>query len=569
MKELSVKILRTEEELNACFPLWEELLSKISNKIMYIEPSWVSLWWNHLSKERKLHVLCFFDKEKIVGICPLMSEGTKAYTKIFFIGAPLSGNMDFIIDPEYVEDVFRVLLDYARDKHKPYVFYLQGFPETSPNYRYLKKALNDRRIPFYVRQTKNYFLNFEDKAFDSYYSRRFSKSKIKSLERKSERLRNIAQLQFRQGDREDMPSAFKIHEMRWERKSGNSGFSKGNARKLFLEISNRDDLKFRPALYFFSVGGLDVSFIYLFYYKDQILLKRIGHDDAFRTFSPGSILLQNVIKECFASDKKILSFGTGEDEYKKNWTDEYYHIDSISFSSKNKTAQLFWLIRKGIHSCRDKVRNNRRLLLILRKIAGSAKYAMSKQKEAYWQKPVHHFLQSLLRKIYSNNRYMVFEKKLKFSPAYSGAQSDDDKYSARYFTMNDLAKLSAFMKCRQEDVIRRLDKQFRCCLLLDKEEIIYCAWINFDRIIIPEASLKKTISPASVFLSESFSKSGTNADINALQNRIEKFLYRERFRKLYYIPCFVNASPESTKEKIKYSFTVKTTLGKTKIIRTL
>lgn len=569
MKELSVKILRTEEELIAFFPLWEELLSKISNSIMYIEPSWVSLWWKHLSKERKLHVLCFFDKENLVGICPLMAEETKAYTKIFFIGAPLSGNMDFIINPDYTEDVFRVLLDYAEDKRKPYVFYLQGFPETSPNYGYLKEALKKRQLPFYVRQTKNYFLNLENKVFDSYYRKRFSKSKIKSLERKRERLRKIAPLQFRQGSKEEMTTAFGIHELRLARKSFKSSFSKDNARKFFLELSNRNDFNFQTALYFCTVGDSDISFIYLFYYKDQILLKRIGHDDTFRTFSPGSILLHSAMKEFFASGQKILSFGTGEDEYKTLWTDEYYHIDSISFSSKNRTARLFWLFRKGIHSCRDKVRNNRRLLLTLRKIAGNMKYVMHKKRRAHWQTSAQNSLQSLYRKIYAYNRYLVLERKLKHFYPIPDSKPESSKYTTRYFTMSDLADLSGLMKCRPEDVIQRLDKQFRCCLVLDQGEIIHCAWVSFDRIVVPEVSLKKTISSASVFLSETFSISGKNAATNTLQSEIENFLYQKGFRKLCYTACFGKASPTPIKEKVKYSFTVTTTLGKTKSIRTL
>ena len=569
MKQLSVKILRTEEDLTACFPLWEELLSRTSNSILYLEPAWISLWWKYLSNGRKLHVLCFFDEEKIAGICPFMSEETKAYTKLFFIGAPLSGNMDLIIDPHYSEDVFRALMDYIEDKSNSSVFYLQGFPETSPNYRQLQKALSDRRIPFYVRQTKNYFLSLENKDFDSYYHKRFSKSKIKTLERKSKRLEKIAQLQFRQGNREDMPSAFEIHEMRWERKSGNSSFSKGNARKFFTEISGQNSSVFRPALYFLSLGDLDISFIYLFYYKNQILLKRIGHDDTFRLYNPGSLLLQNVIKECFESGDKILSFGTGEDEYKKIWTDDYYHIDSISFSSRHSAARLFWFLKKGIHSFRDKIRNNRRLFLTLRKVAGRIKYKMHTKGKMHHPESLQQAFKSLIKNLYSCNFYAVVEKRLYPSSIQAASLYRQNNDAVRYFTMRDTTELSGLMKCPPEEIIQRLDRGFQCCLIREHGKIVYCSWIHSDRILLPEASFQKTISSASVFVSETFSEFRNKANTDMLKKQMEAFFLRNGFRRMYYIACLKEPLSKAKEEKLKYSFTVKTTLGKTQSIRTL
>jgi hypothetical protein len=471
---------------------------------------------------------------------------------------------------------FRVLLKYIEDKSKQIIFYLQGFPEDSANYKYLAEMLTMHRIPFYVSKVKNYFINIKTHDFEPYYRKRFSRKAIHSLDRKEEKLQSIAQAEFRKGSKEDLESAFFLHDLRWERKAGKSSFTKGNARDFFLEIPTMQTPVFTSLLYFMTLDGVDISFVYLFHYKNQLLLKRIGHNDVFRAFNPGSIVLRSVIKECFPSDQELISFGTGDDDYKKIWTDDYYHVHSISFSSNHVLPRSIWTLKRATYFLRDKIRGNRTLLKALRKFAGRAKYIVRHRKTARPQGVDRHAILSLIKSIYSRRHYTVVGKRLEEPRRQAGSTLQAPELGCRDFAMGDLMELAALMKCRPEEIVSRLDQQFRCCLLLEKEKIVACAWFVPGSIVLPQIPFKKTVNPASVYLAEAFPAAPHRSDGEPLQPQMKDYLYQKGFRKMYYT-VFTGLNSSSTKlnssgpvrERVKFSFTVTMVLGKTKAVRTL
>ena len=71
---------------------WQDVLEKCNYYTVFSTWEWLSIWWKHFGKGKRLVLLLAEENDKIVGIAPLMYSVHKMFGlrmgKIEFIGTP-------------------------------------------------------------------------------------------------------------------------------------------------------------------------------------------------------------------------------------------------------------------------------------------------------------------------------------------------------------------------------------------------------------------------------------------------------------------------------------------------
>lgn len=114
-----------------------------------------------------------------------------------------------------------------------------------------------------------------------------------------------------------------------------------------------------------AVGGCTIN-------GKQITVEFGGICSSDRQLSPGDILYHLLIEQCCKRDLEIYDFGVGDEFYKRRWCDiETWHRDTfIPLTTKGRIAVS---ALRQIASVKKSIKNNPRILVIIKKLRGKAK----------------------------------------------------------------------------------------------------------------------------------------------------------------------------------------------------
>lgn len=80
---------------------------------LFMEPAWMQAWWNHFGAGMTPCILAVRHKETLIGIAPLMTDGT---TACLLGHSDLCDYMDFIVAPQRGPEFFTVIIEYLQNQ---------------------------------------------------------------------------------------------------------------------------------------------------------------------------------------------------------------------------------------------------------------------------------------------------------------------------------------------------------------------------------------------------------------------------------------------------------------------
>ena len=197
--------------------------------------------------------------------------------------------------------------------------------------------------PFYKignkQELKSYSLNIENIEWENFYNQILKKKIRNDNTRQKKRLSEIGNLQYeilinRMDNTKYYKELIKNKSIQYHQTQAFDIFSVNEINNFYESLIN----KTKESIYIhFSILKLDNKVIasHLGLYNKNIfyyLIPAYNRSD-FNKYSPGKILLENLIKWSIDNKLNIFDFTTGAEQYKLNWTDTEMNLSEINHIS--------------------------------------------------------------------------------------------------------------------------------------------------------------------------------------------------------------------------------------------
>ena len=334
---------------------WNEVLDKSNDNNVYLTWEYLSTYWKHFGKNRKLRILCLEDGTHIIGMAPLRQQRLKlagpvgyelieplAYRGLMPEGADYTG----IILTERETECLHSLFNYLANDGSWDFMYLMDVQGTSTIPSLLNQMSNS--IPFRFETGKGaicpYMLlpNSPDALMKS-----FGPRVRKNLRRQ---LRNL-QSDFHSVElkkynalgsvQETMESFFELHQKSCKNRGLPGVFATQEVRNFYTDVARQFADNGWLALYFLTVDDRSVAAYYCFEYSNKMLYALSGFDPDYSSYSVGNLLLLKIIEKSIAKGLGELDFLKGDEAYKFRWTSSYRQNLKITFVNNKFTSNLY------------------------------------------------------------------------------------------------------------------------------------------------------------------------------------------------------------------------------------
>jgi len=312
--------------------MWKDILQVSDYHTVFSTWAWLSIWWKHFGRDKRLLLLLAEEDGEIVGIAPLMYSvhrafglrqgriefiGTRELANARFIGTPDSDYNDFIVK-EKNEECIKLFIDYLNNLREKWdCIDLMDIPESSPSLKLLGKTSGCVKP---VHECPYISL---PKSYDAFLSS-LNYKKRKNIRRASRSLEKDFKVDFvdcsgTQYFAEGIESLIELHQRRWESKGFCGVFGDQRSRSFHMDVARSFAEKGWLGLYLLKVFDHPVAAHYGFKYRSKFYSYVTGFDPRYSKYGVGSLLAANIIANCIQDGLVEFDFLRGTEEYKERW----------------------------------------------------------------------------------------------------------------------------------------------------------------------------------------------------------------------------------------------------------
>ncbi len=309
---LAIKAFHGLPDFSMLIPSWLRLLEKIDHYEFYHHPSWFYAIQTWLLRDEISFVLIEEDREPLALIAVTLEKHTSFAQSRFDIMTPqhdhivladwvLSPCVDFQMLSELIPSVTEALGIENWGK-----FTLQSFPESS-----VAVQLH-YRLEHPLDSAKPLFLSTLDQCrYSAWFSVQPGDTPVKSkLRRNIRRLKGQAEaigevVMETFSDPTELPAAFErfleIEACGWKGESGTAIATDPDLKGFYGELLKGSYPGITPIINLLWIGEMAVAAQFILQTPSCTSLLKIGYDEEFQQYSPGSILLDDYISECLVN----------------------------------------------------------------------------------------------------------------------------------------------------------------------------------------------------------------------------------------------------------------------------
>lgn len=300
---------------------WDDLLVRSVNAPFFMRYIYQRTWWQYLGSGDLVLIAIRTDEGRLVGLAPLYGENSVAgQRELSFVGCvDVSDYLDLLVDQDYVEPVYAVLLDclgsgqVAWDK-----LYLCSLPHNSLTHTRLVEAVRARGWQAEVRQQDVCPVITLSGDWESYLAG-IDKKQRHEIRRKIRKIETEAQTRWYavesvEGLDEAMTAFIELHQKSTRDKEDfwNDALIRF-FKAMAVELAKAGWLK----LYFIEVNGFKAASMLCFDYNNEFLLYNSGFDpEQFANLSPGNVLTAYTIQDALRLGRSRYDFLRGDEVYK-------------------------------------------------------------------------------------------------------------------------------------------------------------------------------------------------------------------------------------------------------------
>lgn len=166
-----------------------------------------------------------------------------------------------------------------------------------------------------------------------------------------------------------LPQIFEIHRKRWKGYYTGSKFSTPSGEEFYKRVAKEYQTKRWLDIAILLLNGQVIAYSYSFIWGGEYFYYNPAHDPKFSNYSPGTLLLVNILEKLFNSGFKRFDFGRGELFYKEHWTDGIRQNKRLIFASPHLKGKIGFHLYLIILYLRDYLRRSAFLRIVLSKLS--------------------------------------------------------------------------------------------------------------------------------------------------------------------------------------------------------
>jgi CelD/BcsL family acetyltransferase involved in cellulose biosynthesis len=321
---------------------WNNTLKKSDEDNIFSTWEWLSIWWKHFGKQRRLFVQLVKKRNNVLAIAPLMLTTYRIFrfnlSKIEFIGTGFSDYCNFLLTEEK-ETSLKLFLNRIRNHTIEWdCLDLKQIPETATYLSLLRKLEHGRSIFSERPASTCYYMCLPDswKMFKANIRRKTRREQERTLRRLTEDYRvDFKTYNDVDSAKEAVKMFFELHQRRWLSKRSKGMVSSSAVQSFFLDVCKCFAENGWLNLSFLMANDEPISALLGFEYNGKYYAYLSGFDPAYYEYSPGNLLVMHVAEDCVRRKFKEFDFLRGSESYKRLWT-----------SSNRKNIELKYMKRR-------------------------------------------------------------------------------------------------------------------------------------------------------------------------------------------------------------------------------
>jgi len=358
----TVKVLDINE-LDRYREIWNRLALSMNIPSIFCTWEWIYTWLEQYGSAYEPFILSISDADEIKGFFPLAfdkSNDTFKSKTLLYCGSKelYPDHLDIICEESETDRCVLSVFDFLSNGFKEWdVLDVSLLAESSGLLTHLRGKDTDFEAD--IKQISTAPFITLSGTFDEYTKRFTSKKRynIRSSQRKlHEQFGMLYTACEQQGIDKGMETLFELHALRADMKNMKSNFNRPDIKRFHCALAKRasdngwlffrslnNDTETIASMYSFVFGG------HLFYYQ-------IGFNPKWERYSPGTVLIYEVLKEAFSRGYKEFDFLRGGEEYKSSWTDELRPLFALSLYNNTLKASLTKTISKSKGILKSKIK---------------------------------------------------------------------------------------------------------------------------------------------------------------------------------------------------------------------
>jgi CelD/BcsL family acetyltransferase involved in cellulose biosynthesis len=327
---------------------WNALVDRMRYPSVFCGWDWVATWWEHFGSGRELWPLLIYRDGELKGVLPLFSQRRLAGREArvgrvlgYCAATDLHPDPLDIVSAEADADACaEAALAYLRRSARDWdVLHLQFLTGDGHLVRSMGAA---RAYSAHTEQVSEAPYIPIKGNYDDYLGR-LSANERSHIRRRRRRLieeQGAAYTDFRSHDAQEvLQTLFELHERRAAEKRIHSSFARPDVLAFHRDLLIRLD-RSRVWLRGLCRGPEIIAVFYGYVAGGRISYYQTGHAPLWGEFSPGSVLLQETIREAFDAGMAEYNFLQGEEEFKYRWTEHVRPLYTVDLFNGSLCGRL-------------------------------------------------------------------------------------------------------------------------------------------------------------------------------------------------------------------------------------
>ena len=370
---VNVSIKNSIDEIAALEPAWEELAHASGFRTPGSDPLWVRKWFEHIGTRSAPMVATVWEDGQLSGVLPMaVSERFLGMKLVTFAGAPHGALFDFPAEDDRREEVLEKVMSEIAARGDTWD--ICDLSDLSPD-SICADVINEYADEFVFASDKlsgDPFLSIDLRCGNG--DPKGSRKHRYNMRRARKKLAEIGSVDFKvvcdkNALERYMPQMFEIHRRRWKGYYTGSLFNSHNGRTFIEEIAKLYLERGSLYLALLTLDETAVAYALCFRFGDTLYYYNPAFDPEYATYSPGVILLEEIVKDCRDGGICRIELGKGSLPYKERLATSTANGKRIIFARRGPMASLFIHSYLAWLSIRDAARGSE----VFRKMAGRLK----------------------------------------------------------------------------------------------------------------------------------------------------------------------------------------------------
>ncbi|MBI3813685.1 MAG: GNAT family N-acetyltransferase [Nitrospinae bacterium] len=361
---LSISIIENEKEFEELHSQWDNLLKVSAANSIFLTHEWLFTWWRHFGKGKRLSIITIRREGELIGIAPLMCRKLvpacfKQGGILEFIGTPFNDEADFMAHKDFFRDALSAITRFLIKDYPLWdIINLREIPVASLTLKILNETAGENKIlcSNWIRSISPFIKT--GGGWNKFIKDKGSKfrNNLKRAERLAGQAGQIEYEVFKEQDITDevIKRVFDVERRSWKEKGGTPLLSGERNRKFFGDIGKIFSLKNWMVVYILKLDGRDIAFQMCFDYNEKIWEYTTAYDRDYSKVSPGTMILNIVVKDTFDKKKREYDFLRGDEQYKRMWAEDKREMMQIGIVKKGIYPLLYFYINMKLRAILNK-----------------------------------------------------------------------------------------------------------------------------------------------------------------------------------------------------------------------